>query len=103
METTPYPVEFKVEYHEKSSRLMALSNILFMIPRALMLIPHAVVLFVLTGLAALVFIASQIIVLFAGSYPRQMFDFTVGVMRWRARVGAFTFGLTDKYPPFSLK
>lgn len=103
MENITYPVELKIEYPEKSSRWLALSNILFMVPKAIMLVPHAVIMAILTFLASLVFFASQVVVLFTGNYPRQMFDFSAGVMRWRTRVGAFAFGLADKYPPFSLK
>ena len=54
-------------------------------------------------MTAVVFFISQLAVLFTGKYPRGMFDFMVGVMRWTARVNAFSYALTDKYPPFSLK
>jgi hypothetical protein len=48
-----------------------------------------------------VFIA-QIVILVTGSFPRGMFDFVVGVMRWQTRVSAWVFGLRDEYPRFSL-
>ena len=50
-----------------------------------------------------VVIVAWFAILFTGRYPRGIFDFVVGVMRWELRVVAYTFLLTtDRYPPFSL-
>ena len=67
-------------------------------------IPHWVVLFFL-GIATFVcLIVAWFAILFTGSYPRGLFDFIVGVMRWSLRVEAYALLLlTDKYPPFSLQ
>jgi hypothetical protein len=66
-------------------------------------IPHYVVLIFL-GLAAIVsVIIAWFAILFTGRYPRGLFDFIVGVMRWANRVTAYAFVLvTDQYPPFRL-
>jgi hypothetical protein len=67
-------------------------------------IPHYVVLFFLAIAAFAVWIMAWFSVLFTGRYPRSMFDFTSGVLRWSLRVSAYAFLLTtDKYPPFSLE
>jgi hypothetical protein len=69
----------------------------------LLAIPHYIVLFFL-GIGALVavFIA-WFAILFTGRYPRGIFEYVEGVMRWENRVAAYAFTLvTDKYPPFSL-
>ncbi len=67
-------------------------------------IPHYVVLFFLYIAAIVVVIIAWFAILFTGTYPRGLFDFVEGVMRWTNRVGGYAFILiTDQYPPFSLR
>jgi hypothetical protein len=69
----------------------------------LLAIPHYVVLIFLWIAAVVVTILAWFAILFTGRYPRGMFDFVVGVMRWETRVIAYAFALvTDEYPPFRL-
>ncbi|MDH3607476.1 MAG: DUF4389 domain-containing protein [Acidimicrobiia bacterium] len=66
-------------------------------------IPHVVVLFFLTIGAVFAVIFAWFAILFTGRYPRGLFDFVEGVMRWWMRVSAYAFLLTtDRYPPFQL-
>ena len=66
-------------------------------------IPHFIVLLCLGIAALMVVIIAWFAILFTGMYPRSMFDFMAGVLRWNFRVLAYSILLvTDKYPPFSL-
>jgi hypothetical protein len=69
----------------------------------LLAIPHYVVLVFLTLGALFVVIASWFAILFTGRYPRALFNYVEGVVRWHNRVLGYAFLLvTDKYPPFRL-
>ncbi len=66
-------------------------------------IPHYIALFFLTLATIIVLIVAWFAILFTGRYPRGMFDFVEGVIRWHNRVVGYAFILvTDRYPPFSL-
>jgi hypothetical protein len=66
-------------------------------------IPHYIVLFFLYIAVIVVVIVAWFAILFTGRYPRGIFDFVEGVIRWHNRVVGYAFILvTDRYPPFSL-
>ena len=67
-------------------------------------IPHLIVLCFLYIALIVCTIIAWFAILFTGKYPKGMFDFIVGVLRWSLRVSAYAFLLTtDQYPPFSLE
>ena len=66
-------------------------------------IPHYIVLFFLHIALVVVVIIAWFAILFTGHYPRGMFEFVEGVIRWDNRVIAYAFVLvTDQYPLFRL-
>lgn len=70
----------------------------------LLAIPHYVVLFFLSLAAVCSVVVAWFAILLTGRFPRGLFDFVVGVVRWGLRVQAYAFLLvTDRYPPFSLR
>jgi len=70
----------------------------------LLAVPHYVVLFFLWIGVLVTIVIAWFAILLTGTYPRSLFAYVVGVLRWNNRVTAYAFTLvTDQYPPFSLR
>ncbi len=95
-ENVEYPITVNVVYPEKLSRLTTFF-------RLFMLIPQMIVLWLVGMLAGIFMFFAWFAIMFTGKYPKGLFNFVSGYLRWSTRVSGYYYLLTDKYPPFSLK
>lgn len=70
--------------------------------RIILIIPHAIVIAILSIVAALLIVLAAVMILVRESYPNSVYNFLRGWVRWQARVLAYMAALVDEYPPFSL-
>jgi hypothetical protein len=91
-----YPINFDVRYPERVIRWKVL------IWKFITALPHFIIVAILGITVVVVTIIAWFYALIAGRYPRGLFDYVTGVIRWGARVNAYFLSLTDEYPPFNL-
>lgn len=100
-----YPAELSLEYPEQLSRGLVL------VKWWLLAIPHYLIVSILQGgiafrqgggLVSLLVLFAGVAKLFTGRYPRDIFEFVMGLNRWTYRVAVYALLMTDRYPPFRL-
>lgn len=96
LQSASYPVSLDVAPPQAQSRL----SVFF---RLLLVIPHAVVLYVLELAAEVVVVLAWFVILFTGRLPGGLWRFLLGYLRWATRVSGYTLLLTGRYPPFALE
>jgi len=91
-----YPIRLEMVYPTRPSRWK-------IFVKWLLIIPHTVALWALGILSGLATVIAWFAILITGEYPRTLFDFNVGVLRWSTRVSIYVLLMSDVYPPFMLE
>lgn len=92
----PYPVSITIDDPVGPRNRLSVAF------RMILIIPHAVALVFLVIAWWLTAVVSWVLILTTGEYPRGLYGFGVGVLRWFLRVETYMLLLVDCYPPFSL-
>ncbi|HEV3353875.1 MAG TPA: DUF4389 domain-containing protein [Acidimicrobiales bacterium] len=92
----PYPISYDVAFPEDAERDRLSVGLRF-----LYIIPHVIVLLFLLIAWGVTSVIAWFAILFTGSYPKGLYEFGVGVMRWEIRVESYALLMRDEYPPFS--
>jgi hypothetical protein len=71
--------------------------------RLILLIPHIIIVAILGIAAAIIWFIVQWVILFVARFPQGMHKFVSQWLGWAARIAAYSNGLTDRYPPFTLE
>ena len=96
----PFEGDWVISYDVRYPERLARWKLLFW--KFITAIPHFIILLFLGLGAIFVTVIAWFFILIAGRYPRGLYDYVAGVMRWNARVQAYVLSLTDEYPPFNL-
>jgi Domain of unknown function (DUF4389) len=96
-----YPVDLGLSRPVASARFWAIPLIGIFV-KGIILIPHLIIIYVLTYVVGLVQLVIWIPVLFGGRYPDWAFGLVAGYLRWAIRISLYFYGVTDAYPAFGM-
>ena len=89
-----YPVRVQIDYSERGNRLTTFFRIL-------LLIPHIIVLMLLGIVAQVVMLVLWVVIVITGKRPEGLAKILAYYLRWETRANAYSYLLTDEYPPFN--